>query len=198
MKRSFDILAAFILLLIFLIPMIILATLIGLKIGRPVFFTQTRPGLHEKPFLLLKFRSMTEERDENFELLPDEKRLTPFGRFLRKYSLDELPQLLNVLKGDISLVGPRPLLMEYLPLYSMQQKRRHEVKPGITGWAQINGRNAITWEEKFELDLWYIRNQSFGLDMKILFLTFLKALKSEGVQQEGFATAEKFKGSGLT
>ncbi|AZB43587.1 sugar transferase [Bacillus sp. FJAT-42376] len=198
MKRSFDILAAFILLLIFLIPMIILATLIGLKIGRPVFFTQTRPGLHEKPFLLLKFRSMTEERDENFELLPDEKRLTPFGRFLRKYSLDELPQLLNVLKGDISLVGPRPLLMEYLPLYSMQQKRRHEVKPGITGWAQINGRNAITWEEKFELDLWYIRNQSFGLDMKILFLTFLKALKSEGIQQEGFATAEKFKGSGLT
>lgn len=165
------------------------------KLGSPILFKQQRPGLHGKPFYLYKFRTMTDERDENGELLPDHLRLTPFGQFLRKYSLDELPQLFNVLKGDISLVGPRPLLMEYLELYTPEQARRHEVKPGITGWAQVNGRNAISWEEKFKLDVWYVDNRTFWLDIKILFLTVIKVLKKEGINQSEYVTMEKFVGN---
>ncbi|WP_342388773.1 sugar transferase [Salinicoccus bachuensis] len=168
--------------------------LVKKKLGSPVLFKQTRPGLRGKPFELYKFRTMIDGKDENGMLLPDEERLTETGKFIRKYSLDELPQLINVIKGEISLVGPRPLLMEYLELYDERQMRRHEVKPGITGWAQVNGRNAISWEEKFELDVWYVENQSFLLDMKILYLTLLKVLKSEGINQDGQVTIEKFKG----
>ncbi len=157
-----------------------------------------RPGLDGKPFNLYKFRTMTEERDINGQRVPDYMRLTPFGQFLRKYSLDEFPQLINVIKGDISLVGPRPLLMEYLPLYTKEQAKRHNVRPGITGWAQINGRNAITWEEKFELDVWYINNRSFSLDLKILFLTTIKVIRSEGINQSGNTTMEHFTGSKTT
>jgi len=163
--------------------------------GYPVIFKQKRPGLNGKTFNFYKFRTMTNEKDENGNLLADKDRLTSFGKFLRKTSLDELPSLWNVLKGDMSLVGPRPLLMEYLPLYSDKQMRRHEVKPGITGWAQINGRNAISWEEKFKLDIWYVDNQSFWFDIKIIFLTIWKVLKREGISHSGFATMEKFKGS---
>lgn len=175
--------------------MLITAILVRYKLGSPVIFKQQRPGLHGKPFYLYKFRTMTDERDENGELLPDHLRLTPFGQFLQKFSLDELPQLFNVLKGDISLVGPRPLLMEYLELYTPEQARRHEVKPGITGWAQVNGRNAISWEEKFKLDVWYVDHQSFWLDLKILFLTVIQVLKSEGISHEGHVTMEKFTGT---
>lgn len=163
--------------------MIVVALLVKYKIGSPVLFIQKRPGLHEKPFLLYKFRTMTEERDSKGQLLPDHLRLTKLGTFLRKYSLDELPQLINVLKGELSLVGPRPLLMEYLPLYSAEQRKRHYVRPGITGLAQVNGRNAISWEEKFQLDVWYVHHNSFLLDIKILFLTVYKVLKSEGINQ---------------
>lgn len=174
--------------------MAVTSILVRWKLGSPIIFKQQRPGLHGKPFYLYKFRTMTDERDEKGELFPDHVRLTPFGQFLRKYSLDELPQLFNVLKGDISLVGPRPLLMEYLELYTPEQARRHEVKPGITGWAQVNGRNAISWEEKFKLDVWYVDHQSFWLDLKILFLTVLKVLRSEGISQQGHVTMEKFTG----
>ncbi|MBS2969655.1 sugar transferase [Metabacillus sp. KIGAM252] len=197
MKRLFDLITALFLIFIFSIPMIVLAMLIKTKLGSPILFKQIRPGRDEKPFLLMKFRSMTDETNKNGFLLSDEQRLTAFGKILRKFSLDELPQLFNVVKGELSLVGPRPLLMEYLPLYTKEQAKRHKVKPGITGWAQINGRNAITWEEKFKLDVWYVENQSFLLDLKILFLTGIKAIKSEGVQQAGFATVEKFKGTGM-
>jgi sugar transferase EpsL len=175
--------------------MLVTAILVRYKLGSPVLFKQQRPGLHGKPFYLYKFRTMTEERDENGELLPDHLRLTPFGQFLRKYSLDELPQLFNVLKGDISLVGPRPLLMEYLELYTPEQARRHEVKPGITGWAQVNGRNAISWEEKFKLDVWYVDNRSFWLDLRILFLTVIKVFKLEGINHAGHVTMKKFTGT---
>ena len=175
--------------------MVVTAILVRWKLGSPILFKQQRPGLHGKPFYLYKFRTMTDERDENGELLPDHLRLTPFGQFLRKYSLDELPQLFNVLKGDISLVGPRPLLMEYLELYTPEQARRHEVKPGITGWAQVNGRNAISWEEKFKLDVWYVDNRTFWLDIKILFLTVIKVLKKEGINQSEYVTMEKFVGN---
>jgi sugar transferase EpsL len=182
--------------LIFLSPIILLiAILIYIKLGSPVIYKQLRPGLHCQPFYIFKFRSMTNKQDGNGELLPDSLRLTSFGRFLRKLSLDELPQLYNVLKGDISLVGPRPLLIEYLKLYTPVEARRHEVRPGITGWAQVNGRNAISWEEKFKLDVWYVDNQSFWLDIKILFLTIKKVFKSEGVSQNGHVTMEKFRGS---
>jgi lipopolysaccharide/colanic/teichoic acid biosynthesis glycosyltransferase len=160
-----------------------------------VLFTQTRPGLHGKPFCMLKFRSMTSASDANGNLLPDEQRLTPFGQRLRSTSLDELPGLCAVLKGDMSLVGPRPLLMEYLPLYSPEQARRHEVRPGITGWAQVNGRNAISWEEKFALDVWYVENQSLWLDIKILLLTVKKVFVREGISAAGEATISKFTGS---
>ncbi|WP_191567072.1 sugar transferase [Metabacillus idriensis] len=198
MKRSFD-LCVSLTLLIFLSPMlIILASLVKLKLGSPIIFKQQRPGLNGKPFYFYKFRSMTDEKDLNGQLLPDDIRLTPFGGFIRKYSLDEFPQLFNVVKGDISLVGPRPLLMEYVPLYTGEQYKRHLVKPGITGWAQINGRNAITWEEKFKLDIWYVDHQSFLLDLKILYITIFKILKSEGINQPGNVTMEKFKGSNST
>jgi sugar transferase EpsL len=195
LKRFFDIVASFIGLFIFS-PLLLLMSIIVIIIhGSPIFFKQERPGKHGKPFIFYKFRTMTHEKDEEGNLLPDKDRLTSFGSFLRKTSLDELPSLFNVLKGDMSLVGPRPLLMQYLPLYNDFQKRRHEVKPGITGWAQINGRNAISWEKKFELDVWYVENQSFLLDMKILFLTFYKVFKREGISAEGEATVEYFKGN---
>lgn len=160
--------------------------------GTPVLFRQKRPGLNGKPFELLKFRTMRDERDENGGLLPDEKRLNGFGLFLRSSSLDELPELLNVLKGDMSLVGPRPLLMQYLERYTPEQARRHEVKPGITGWAQVNGRNALSWEEKFKLDVWYVDNMSLWFDIKIILLTIWKIIKREGISQPGHATAEEF------
>ncbi|UOK59873.1 sugar transferase [Bacillus sp. OVS6] len=175
--------------------LIILASLVKVKLGSPIIFKQQRPGLNGKPFNFYKFRSMTDEKDVNGQLLPDNIRLTPFGEFIRKYSLDEFPQLINVVKGDISLVGPRPLLMEYIPLYTKEQYKRHQVRPGITGWAQVNGRNAITWEEKFILDIWYVNHQSFVLDLKILYLTIFKILKSEGINQPGNVTIEKFKGT---
>lgn len=193
-KRIFDISASIVGLLILCPILIIVAVLIRLKLGSPIIFKQQRPGLGGKPFFLYKFRTMTDEKDEFGNLLPDPIRITSFGRFLRKCSFDEFPQLLNVIKGDISLVGPRPLLMEYLSLYTEEQKKRHEVRPGITGWAQVNGRNAITWEEKFKLDVWYVNNQSFFLDLKILFLTAYKVMKSEGINQTGNATVEQFKG----
>jgi sugar transferase EpsL len=194
-KRVFDFTVALIGIIIFSVVMLVTALLIRIYLGKPVIFKQERPGLHGKPFYVYKFRSMTDEVDEHGELLPDEERLPKLGKIIRKLSLDELPQLFNVLKGELSLVGPRPLLMEYLPLYSTEQARRHEVKPGITGWAQVNGRNAITWEEKFELDVWYVDHQSFWLDLKILGLTVLKVVKSEGINQAGQATMEKFTGT---
>ena len=194
MKRFFDLTAA-LLLLILLTPLLAAITiLIANKLGSPVIFKQLRPGLHGRPFYLYKFRTMTDFKDENGNLLPDEIRLTSFGKWLRKYSLDELPQLFNVFKGDLGFVGPRPLLMEYLPLYSPEQARRHKVRPGITGWAQVNGRNAIGWEEKFALDIWYVDNHTLWLDFKILFLTIIKAVRSEGINQEGYSTMPKFKG----
>jgi sugar transferase EpsL len=177
-------------------PLLVIISLIILfSFGLPVFFRQTRPGLQKTQFTFYKFRSMTNKKDKNGSLLPDNVRLTALGQFLRKTSLDELPSLWNVLKGDMSLVGPRPLLMEYLPLYSEEQMKRYEVKPGITGWAQINGRNNISWDEKFELDVWYIENQSFWLDFRIIYLTIWKVLKREGISQNNHATMEKFKGS---
>jgi sugar transferase EpsL len=194
MKRLLD-LSCSILLLVALSPIIFFtAVFVKVKLGTPVIFKQKRPGLNEKPFYLYKFRTMTDERDRNGRLLSDKIRLTPAGQFLRKYSLDELPQLINVLKGDLSLVGPRPLLMEYLPLYTEEQAKRHLVKPGITGLAQISGRNTITWEEKFKLDVWYVKNQSVMLDMKILSMTFIKVIKSEGIQHTNDLTMPFFKG----
>ena len=168
--------------LIILFPFMLLITiLVKWKLGSPILYKQQRPGLNGAPFFLYKFRSMSNEKDSTGRLLPDHIRLTPFGSFLRQYSLDELPQLINVIKGDLSLVGPRPLLMEYLPLYSEEQARRHLVRPGITGWAQVNGRNSITWEEKFALDVWYVNNQSLVLDIKILLLTIIRVLRSDNV-----------------
>lgn len=171
-----------------------LLTLSIANLGK-VFFTQSRPGKNENIFRVIKFKTMNNRKDKNGNLLPDADRLTGIGRFIRKTSIDEIPQLLNVIKGDMSLVGPRPLLVEYLPLYNDVQKRRHEVRPGITGWAQVNGRNAISWEKKFELDVWYVDNMSFWLDMKILLLTIKKVFVSEGVSQEGRATVDYFKGN---
>ena len=195
MKRLFDLISSFIGLL-FLLPVIVLIVLlVRLKVGSPVLFKQARPGLNGKIFNMVKFRTMTNECDKDGKLLSDEIRLTKFGQFLRSTSLDELPGLWNVLKGDMSLVGPRPLLVEYLPLYSEKQSRRHEVKPGITGWAQVNGRNAIGWDEKFDLDVWYVDNQSFWLDIKILWLTVKKVIRREGVNKDGHATTEYFKGN---
>ncbi|HOL16442.1 MAG TPA: sugar transferase [Bacillota bacterium] len=194
MKRLLDFFGALFLIILLSPLMATIAILIAFTLGRPVIFKQIRPGLHGRPFYLYKFRTMTDCRDKNGQLLPDEDRLTPFGKWLRKYSLDELPQLFNVIKGDLSFVGPRPLLMEYLPLYTPEQALRHEVKPGITGWAQVNGRNAISWEEKFALDLWYVENQSIWLDLKILFLTIIKVVRSEGISHEGFSTMPKLKG----
>ena len=180
-------------------PVIVLTTLlVRIKIGTPVLFTQDRPGLYGKPFRIYKFRTMTDEKDASGNLLPDADRLVPFGRFLRSTSLDELPELINVLNGDMSLVGPRPLLMEYLDRYSPEQARRHEVRPGITGWAQVNGRNALSWEEKFKRDVWYVDNHNIWLDSKIIILTIYKMFSREGINQPGQATAEKFRGSSLT
>lgn len=195
-KRFLDILIS-ILGLVVLTPFVfILALVIRLKLGSPILFHQIRPGLYGKPFTMNKFRTMTDAKNKNGQLLSDEMRLTSFGRFLRSTSLDELPELWNVLKGDMSLVGPRPLLMEYLPLYSKEQIRRHEVKPGITGWAQINGRNGISWEEKFKMDVWYVDHQSFWLDLQILFLTLKKVLIREGINAQGEASMSRFTGSG--
>jgi sugar transferase EpsL len=174
---------------------VLLALLIRFRMGSPVFFGQTRPGLYGRPFALLKFRTMSTRRDKKGDLLPDAERLSGFGKFLRSTSLDELPELLNVVKGDMSLVGPRPLLMQYLERYTEEQARRHEVKPGVTGWAQVNGRNAITWEQKFEHDVWYADNMSLRLDLKIIVLTIWKILKREGISQRGHATAEEFMGT---
>jgi len=194
-KRLFDLSAAILLLLVVGLLFVMLAFLVRIRLGSPLFFIQTRPGLHDIPFKLYKFRTMIDRRDGHGYLLPDAERLTPFGRFLRSTSLDELPELFNVLKGDMSLVGPRPLLMQYLDRYTPEQARRHEVKPGITGWAQVNGRNALTWEEKFKLDVWYVDHQSFWLDLKIIALTLWKIIKREGINQPGQATAEEFKGA---
>ena len=198
LKRLMDILgsgAGLVLLSPFLL---VVALLVRVKLGCPVFFRQQRPGLNGKPFMLVKFRTMTDERDQKGNLLPDEVRLTRFGQFLRSTSIDELPELWNVFVGEMSLVGPRPLLMQYLNRYTIEQARRHEVKPGITGWAQVNGRNALTWEEKFKLDVWYVENLSFWLDTRILFATFLKVLKREGISGEGHATMQEFLGSGVS
>lgn len=177
-----------------MLPLALLALMVRWKLGSPVFFRQVRPGLHGRPFRMLKFRTMTDQRDSHGQLLPDAQRLTSFGRFLRSTSLDELPELWNVLRGNMSLVGPRPLLMEYLPLYTPEQARRHEVRPGITGWAQVNGRNALSWNERFRLDVWYVDNQSLMLDLRILWRTFHKVLARDGINQAGEATMSKFTG----
>ncbi len=194
-KRLFDLVISLVLVILLLPLLAVLAVLVYVDLGSPVLFRQQRPGLLGKPFTFFKFRTMNNRTDENGQLLPDADRLSGFGRFLRKTSLDELPQFFNVIKGDMSLVGPRPLLMEYLELYTAGQMRRHDVKPGITGWAQVNGRNAIGWEEKFSLDLWYVDNCSFTVDVRIILLTIIKIVKRDGINQQGMATAEKFKGS---
>ncbi|MDN5843869.1 MAG: sugar transferase [Alcaligenaceae bacterium] len=195
MKRLFDLMVSLFGLVVLALPLLALIILVRFKLGSPVFFFQARPGLHGRPFQMIKFRTMCDTVDAAGNPLPDDQRLTSFGRFLRATSLDELPELWNVLKGDMSLVGPRPLLMEYLPLYSSEQARRHEVRPGITGWAQANGRNAISWEEKFELDVWYVDNRSIGLDLKVLFLTIRKVLCRDGISAAGEATMPRFTGT---
>ena len=195
MKRLFDFLVALGVLLTLLPVIVIVAVLIRFKLGSPILFTQSRPGLNGKIFKMMKFRTMLDGKDKHGNLLPDNERMTKFGTFLRSTSLDELPGLFNVLKGDMSLVGPRPLLVQYLPLYSTEQARRHNVRPGITGWAQVNGRNAISWDEKFKLDVWYVNNQGFLLDIKILLLTVKKVFVREGISADGHVTIEPFKGS---
>ena len=195
MKRLFDIVASVAILTIFSLPLLVLVGLVRIRLGSPVFFTQVRPGLGGQLFKLIKFRTMTDARGPTGELLPDADRLTPFGRMLRSTSLDELPELWNVIKGEMRLVGPRPLLVEYLPRYTPVQARRHDVRPGITGWAQVNGRNAISWEEKFNLDTWYVDNQSFWLDLRILWLTLRKVVVREGISAPGDATMPPFTGS---
>ena len=194
MKRLFDVVATGCALLALAPLLLVLTMLVRFKLGRPVLFRQPRPGRGGRIFQVLKFRTMTDARDASGELLSDAVRLTPFGRWLRSTSMDELPELLNVLRGDMSLVGPRPLLVEYLPLYTPEQARRHEVRPGLTGWAQINGRNAITWEEKFRLDVWYVDHRSFWLDLKIIFLTVRRVVRREGIAAVGDATMPRFTG----
>ena len=194
-KRLFDIAAAGTSLLLIAPFFLIVALFVRIKLGSPVFYWQTRPGLHGEPFEILKFRSMLEVFDAEGSPLPIEQRLTPFGHLLRSFSLDELPELWNILKGDMSIVGPRPLLMDYLPLYDVRQARRHEVRPGLTGWSQVNGRNALTWEEKFELDVWYVDHASFWLDLKIILITSLKVLKREGIAHTGSVAMPRFRGS---
>lgn len=194
-KRVFDLGLALPALILFTPFLVLIAISIRLKIGPPVLFRHRRPGMHGKSFTLFKFRTMTDSRDANGNLLPDAERLTDFGRFLRSTSLDELPELFNVLCGEMSLVGPRPLVMQYLDRYTPEQMRRHEVKPGITGWAQVNGRNALTWERKFELDVWYVDHQSLWLDSRILALTLWKIFKREGISEPGQATAQEFMGN---
>lgn len=195
LKRAMDLAIAFVALILFLPVMMTVACLVRLKLGSPVLFCQQRPGLHGKPFTMVKFRTMAEAVDAQGVALPDECRMTRLGSFLRTTSLDELPELINVLKGDMSLVGPRPLCMEYLPLYSSEQARRHCVKPGVTGWAQVNGRNSISWERKFELDVWYVDNQSFMLDVKIMIMTLVSVLKRDGISSDSYVTMEDFKGN---
>jgi len=195
-KRLFDIVVSALALVVLSPALLLLAAVIRWRLGSPVLFRQRRPGLRGRPFLLLKFRTMTDACGPDGALLPDVARLTAFGRFLRAASLDELPELLNVLKGDMSLVGPRPLLMQYLGRYAPEQARRHEVRPGITGWAQVNGRNAISWEEKFRLDVWYVDHRSLWLDIKIIAMTIGKILKREGISHPGQATMEEFTGAG--
>jgi len=194
-KRPFDLFLIFLSLPLIFPIYLFIALLVLARLDSPVLFRQFRPGLSGKIFNMYKFRTMTNESDKNETLLSDEARLTKFGKFLRSTSLDELPSLWNVLKGDMSLVGPRPLLVEYLPLYSEKQSRRHEVKPGITGWAQVNGRNAISWDEKFDLDVWYVDNQSIWLDIKILWLTVKKVILRDGISQNNHVTMDKFRGS---
>jgi lipopolysaccharide/colanic/teichoic acid biosynthesis glycosyltransferase len=194
LKVSFDFVIASLAIIILLPVFIVFYFLIFWNLGQPVIFKQLRPGLNRKPFKMYKFRSMSNQTDPDGNLLPDANRLKAFGKFLRASSCDELPSLWNVIKGDMSLVGPRPLLMEYLPLYTQKQFRRHEVRPGITGWAQVNGRNSITWEKKFDLDVWYVDNQSFKLDAKILYLTIKKVLKKDGISEDGEETMSKFTG----
>jgi sugar transferase EpsL len=194
-KRAFDFMAALAGLIILSPLLAAVAILVRVAMGRPAFFRQERPGLHGRIFTLVKFRTMNQATDSSGCLLPDSKRLTRLGRILRATSIDELPQLWNVLRGDVRLVGPRPLLVQYLDLYTPEQMRRHDVKPGITGWAQVNGRNDLTWEEKFALDVWYVDNWSLILDLRILFMTASKVLKGEGINQPGQATAEEFRGS---
>lgn len=193
-KRLFDLLLTTVGLILISPLLLILTLLVWLLHGRPIFFHQVRPGYRAQPFTIYKFRTMTEARDAQGRLLPDTDRLTPFGRFLRATSLDELPELINVLRGEMSLVGPRPLLMKYLDLYTPEQRRRHEVLPGITGWAQINGRNILSWEDKFRYDVWYVDHWSLWLDFKILLITIWKVLRREGINQPGHATAEEFRG----
>jgi lipopolysaccharide/colanic/teichoic acid biosynthesis glycosyltransferase len=195
-KRSFDLTIALIALIVLAIPMALVALCVRLRLGSPVLFRQQRPGLDGQPFHMLKFRTMVDARDAKGVLLPDADRLPPFGLWLRASSLDELPGLFNVLKGEMSLVGPRPLLMQYVPLYSPLQARRHEVRPGITGWAQVNGRNALSWEEKFAHDIWYVDHRSFRLDLKILWLTVKKVLNRDGISATGEATMPAFRGNG--
>lgn len=195
MKRLFDVVLAFIGLILLSPVLLIVSLLVRVKLGGPVFFTQVRPGLNGKPFKMIKFRTMKNSVDKSGNLLPDAERMTDFGRLLRSTSLDELPELWNVLKGDMSLVGPRPLLMQYLPLYSREQNRRHEVKPGVTGWAQVNGRNSLSWDDKFKLDTWYVDNRSLLLDVKILFLTVKKVIARDGISQVDNVTMEPFTGS---
>ena len=194
-KRAFDIGAALLGLAVFSPLLLVVAVLIRIKLGGPVLFSQVRPGLNGTPFRMFKFRSMTDARDASDALLPDAVRLTRFGRALRATSIDELPELWNVLRGEMSLVGPRPLLMEYVPLYSPAQMRRHEVPPGITGWAQVNGRNALSWEDKFRLDLWYVQHRSLALDLRIVGLTFARLVRSQDITAPHSATAEKFTGN---
>lgn len=195
MKRLIDITAAVLGLLILAPLMSLIGAAIYLNMGSPIFFRQTRPGKHGQPFEMIKFRTMTDAHSNSGDVLPDKDRLTKLGRFLRSTSMDELPELLNVLKGDMSVVGPRPLLMEYVPLYTAEQYRRMSIRPGITGWAQINGRNALSWEQKFDLDTWYVDNQSTMLDIKIILLTFIRIVRREGINSDGEATATKFTGT---
>jgi len=194
-KRLFDVAVAAMALLLLLLPIGVVALMVRWRLGAPVLFRQLRPGRNGRPFEMMKFRTMSDACDAQGQLLPDEVRLTRFGRFLRASSLDELPELVNVLRGDMSLVGPRPLLMEYLPLYTPEQARRHAVRPGLTGWAQVNGRNALSWEDKFSLDCWYVDHQSLWLDVRILLLTVKQVLIRDGISAEGEATMPKFTGS---
>lgn len=191
-KRIFDITAAFVILILAIPVLVPIALMIRWKLGSPVIFSQVRPGLHAQPFRMFKFRTMTNQRDASGELLPNEQRMTRFGSFLRSTSLDELPELWNVLRGEMSLVGSRPLLVEYLDYYTPQQQRRHEVRPGITGWAQVNGRNAISWDQKLDLDVWYVDNQSFRLDLYILWRTVWKVIRRDGIQHEGSVSMPRF------
>jgi len=195
-KRSLDLIALFAVSPFVLLLGVVVALVVRLQLGSPVFFCQMRAGLRAKPFVLLKFRTMVVEYDERGKLLSDEKRLTPLGELLRRYSLDEIPQFCNVLKGEMSLVGPRPLLMKYLERYTQDQARRHEVRPGITGWAQVNGRNALSWDERLQQDVWYVDHWTLALDLRILAHTFWRVLRTEGISQEGFATMPEFRGSG--